>query len=480
MNKARIESYALSALSGLMLAGAFAPFGRAWLAWAALAPLLYAVISSHGPAAAARRGAAAGLVFYCISLSWMPNVVDWMAPLFWCIFALWPALFAALSKALYTHMEGHGINEPRALLWTLAAGLNWAGLEYFRSELWPLECPWLCLGYSQAYSHAVYQTLSVWGVYGLSALIAACGAAIALLPRRRFPWLPAAVCAAALVVSVSWGRRRLETQRAENGRPVKVALVQAENSDIAKLARLSLTPEAAAADLLVWPEYSVYLPSAGSEPYIRHIAAALKRSRSTAVIGAVVMPDKARGVERANFTLMLDGAKKPIGRYDKMHPVQFVESGLRGNRRPAPVDTPAARLAPQICYDLAFEDGSRLMARQGGELLVTPTLDPAEWGELQHRQHSDMTSARAVETGLWAVRAASSGWSQVVDRFGFTRAELAPGREGALCATAWAAPGGTFYTRYGWLFAPLAFLFLLASSLFAFRERLANLLKSFR
>ena len=88
---------------------------------------------------------------------------------------------------------------------------------------------------------------------------------------------------------------------------------------------------------------------------------------------------------------------------------------------------------------------------------------------------SSVLSAEGYE-----VRAASSGWSQVVDRFGFTRAEMAPGREGALCATAWAAPGGKFYTRYGWLFAPLAFLFLLASSLFAFRERLANLLKSFR
>ena len=100
-------------------------------------------------------------------------------------------------------------------------------------------------------------------------------------------------------------------------------------------------------------------------------------------------------------------------------------------------------------------------------------------GILSEAAHSALDLAAAGMT-LWAVRAASSGWSQVVDRFGFTRAEMAPGREGALCATAWAAPGGKFYTRYGWLFAPLAFLFLLASSLFAFRERLANLLKSFR
>ncbi len=471
MTRKRFSEYALAALSGLLLAFSFAPFYRPALAWVALAPLYYAVTSCRGANAAGRRGAAAGLVFYAAALSWMPNVVHYLAFPFWSIFALWLALHAWLLKALWNLLERHGVTQRRALLWALAAGVTWTGIEYFRSELWPLRCPWLALGYSQAPYPAVYQTLSLWGVYGLSGLIAAVNAGLALLPRRSFPWLPAAVFTAVLVVSVSWGRWRLATTPAENGAPLTAALVQAESASIDEQVRYSLAPGAAGADLLVWPEYSVYVPPGpnGETTVLRYLEKKLKPSRAVTVIGAAVLPGDVPGVRRQNYALVLGPDKRKIGRYDKMQPVQFVETGLRGDPRPAPVATPLGALGIQICYDLAFESGARRVARQGARLLVTPTLDPAEWGELQHRQHSDMSSARAVETGLWLVRAASSGWSQVIDRLGFTRAALPPERRGVLVAAAYAGPGGTFYTAFGWTLAPLCLLLTLAAAAAALR-----------
>ena len=464
MTEKRFFHYFLAALSGLGLAAAYAPWGYGRLAWIALAPLFYAVLDSRDPWAAARRGAAAGLVFYTGALIWMANVVHYLAIVFWLVFAFWLALHAGLMRALWDLGWEHR-PKAKALFWTLAAGACWAGIEYFRSELWPLRCPWLGLGYSQTYVPSVFQSLSVWGVYGLSAFMAAANASWALLARRR-ACMPAALLAAALLLLVAWGRRRLEIVLPEHGTPVKVALVQAENSSLQKLVKFSLAPEARAADLLVWPEYSFYMPSdaGGEKAFLAHLARELKPSKAAAALGVAVKAEPARGLKRANYMLFLGRDKRPAGRYDKMHPVQFVESGLPENKKPAPVSTELGDMGPQICYDLAFEGGSRAMAEQGARLLVVPTLDPAEWGLWQHLQHSDMSAARAVESGLWLVRAASSGTSQVIDRLGFTRAELEMGREGALTATAYAGQGGTFYTRFGWTLAPLCFLFTLAAS----------------
>ncbi len=463
MRPAALKAPALAGLSGLLLAACFAPPAQGWLAWLALAPLFCAVLDAPSARRAGLLGGLAGLVFYSLSLSWMVNVVNFTALFFWAVFALWTALHAALLRGLWAPAVRGGLDYRRALLWAASAGLCWTGLEYFRSELWLLECPWLVLGYSQAALPALYQTLSVWGVYGLSAFIVSVNAALALALRRR-SYAPAVFFLAALAAAAGWGQHRLNSFSADYGRPVKVALLQAERADINKLAALSLAPEAAAADLLVWPECSVYLPRPYDEAYGAYISGRLKPSAAEVVAGFCVPADKRRGITRANYTLHLGRDKKVIGTYPKMHPVQFVEYGLPGNREPQPVETPLGRLGPQICYDLAFEDGTRKMAESGAELLITPTLDPMEWGPLQHTQHSDMSSARAVEAGLWLVRAASSGKSQVIDSLGFTRAELANGREGVLVAEARLAPGGTCYTRLGWLLAPLSLLFTLAAA----------------
>lgn len=463
----------LAAVSGLLLAASFAPASAGGLAWVALTPLFLALLASPGPGFSFSLGAITGAVFYILSLIWMANAVHYLALAFWAVFLLWTALHAALLRGIWELRDYRGrLTAGRAFFWVAAAGLTWTGIEYFRSELWPLECPWLALGYSQTFVPPLFQSLSVVGVYGLSAFIVSANAAWALALWRR-SYSPAAFFLAALAASALWGNDRLHSFPADAGRPVKVALVQAERADIDRLAAYSLSPEAADADLLVWPECSVFMPEPQSPSYISLLSEKLAPSRAEAVIGVCVAPDPARGIERANFTLHLGRDKKPAGRYEKMHPVQFVEAGLPSNREPRPVDTPLGRLGPQICYDLAFEDGSRLMAREGAEILITPTLDPREWSILQHRQHSDMTAARAVETGLWAVRAASSGESQVIDSTGRLRARLKSPKRGVLTAVARLAPGGTFYTRAGWLLAPLAFLFTLAvSALVIFKRRI--------
>ncbi|MDA8244068.1 MAG: hypothetical protein M0025_08120 [Elusimicrobia bacterium] len=462
--------YSLAALSGLLLSASFAPASLGWTAWVALTPLFLALLGAAGPGRAFLLGGTAGLVFYSVSLSWMADVVHYLAPVFWGVFALWMAVHSALARGLWEAL-GRRPSRAGAFAWASAAGLCWAGLEYFRSEVWGLRCPWLGLGYSQTFVPPFFQSLSFWGVYGLSAFIAAANAAWALALKRRR--LPAALFLTAGLAAAGLGALRLTSSGiASDGRPLRAALVQAERETVDGLLGLSLSSAAARSDLLVWPECSVMMPGETSPSYAALIARGLRGYPGEAVIGACAPEDRSRGVRRANFAMFF-GRGGLSGVYDKMHPVQFVETGLPSNRKPEPEATPLGRLGPQICYDLAFENGSRAMAARGAELLVTPTLDPAEWGDLQHTQHSDMTAARAVETGLWIVRAASSGRSQIIDPLGRERASLPNGARGVLAGEARLRAAGTFYTKAGWLAGPLSLLFTAGAALFVFiRKRI--------
>ncbi|MFQ5810628.1 MAG: nitrilase-related carbon-nitrogen hydrolase, partial [Armatimonadota bacterium] len=89
--------------------------------------------------------------------------------------------------------------------------------------------------------------------------------------------------------------------------------------------------------------------------------------------------------------------------------------------------------------------------RHGAQVLAVPTYDAADWGGVQHAQHSAMAQARAVEVRRWVVRAASSGISQIIDPKGNTRHELDFGAEGVITGEVRGSDELTPYTRVGYL-----------------------------
>ena len=439
----------LSALSGVLLALAFPPFDLWPLAWVALIPLFIAVRRCPNAKAAANCGGFGGLVFYVIGLHWLIKVFGPMAVAFWSIFALWLALYAALLWRLEREVE----NE---LAWALLAGVVWTGLEYFRSEVWRLNCSWLSLGYSQVPNSALLQSCGLIGLYGLSGLIASTNAALSLLLKRRRH--PAFAALAALSVLAVWGRHRISAFSTNQGRPLKVALVQDESYDLERLAKLSLGESARDAQLLVWPEYSFTVQAGQEDSYLKLLARRLRGTKAVAVLGGAIFPEDMKKGKEQNFAWVLSPDGALLGRYDKLHPIPYVEKLLASNPAPHPVSTPLGKLGIQICYDLDFENGTRRMVNEGAELLVVPNIDPSEWGKLQHRQHSGMSPVRAVESGLWIARAASSGISQIIDPTGRIAGSLPAGESGVLIGTVRLVQPGTFYTRCGWLFAPFCLI----------------------
>lgn len=443
--KENIALWSYAATSGALLALAFPPYSAWPAAFVAPALLLRAVRRAETPRQAADLGALAGFVFAALSMPWLRFVFGPWAAGLWAFFALGPALHAFLLKRL----EGRG-----DFFWIGSAGVLWAGMEAVRANIPGLACPWLTLGYAFVPAAPLLQSASVIGLYGLSAVAASSAAALALAAEGRR--IPAGVLTIALGLAWGLGERRLE--RPPEGREVSVALVQDEHYDVERLA--ALTPRDA--DLVVWPEYQAGVPGAMVDRYREYLAKLTAGRKGVLIVGAATV-DEAAPFENFAWALGPDG--RLLGRHDKQHPIPFMEGRLKGHSDPRPVATPLGPLGLQICYDLDFENGSRMLAKRGARILLVPNMDPVSWGPFQHSQHSGMAPLRAVETGLWVAKAASSGDSMLIDPRGRVTARLGFARQGVLRGTALLAEGRTPYVLWGWAVIPLCLLALGAAVL---------------
>src|SRR3712207_2853981 len=138
---------------------------------------------------------------------------------------------------------------------------------------------------------------------------------------------------------------------------------------------------------------------------------------------------------------MLVGPGGVVGTYRKAHlPFLGVDRFLTPGDRPFDVlDTPAARVGLQICYDASFPEASRVLKLLGAQLLVLPT----NWPPGASRTPEFVVNARAQENHAFFAAAnrvgVERGWrfiggSKIVDCNGDTLAEA--GGEGGQVITA--------------------------------------------
>ncbi len=448
----RVFPWLLAVLSGVLLFLSFPPYPTCPIIWVALVPLIYAVLHSQGIRPAANLGAVAGLVFYGLSLNWFLKLFGVVAVAFWCVLAIFMALHMMLLAWAWDQRFIQG--KDRRFVWVLLAGLFWTGLEFFRSEVWWLNNSWMSLGFSQSVNSNIRQSASILGIYGLSALVVWVNAGVSLVLCRKKSLLGLLLPLLLLAVAWFWGGYRMSHFLTKDGKPVTVALVQSESCTLETLARLSLIPAARNADLCVWHEDAFPIQPGQENAYFKLLSRSLRGTKAITLVGCNIVSEDLKKGRWQNFVWALSPAGKLIGRYDKQHPIPYVERPLPPNRDPRPLETSLGKLGIQICYDLDFENGTRKLVRDGAQLLVDPNLDPSDWGDVQRLQHSAMSPMRAVESGLWLVRAASSGVSQIIDPLGEIQNAMPLDQEGVLVGTAYMRTGGTFYSRWGWLFAP--------------------------
>jgi apolipoprotein N-acyltransferase len=495
----RAYSFALAAASGVLLALSFPKLGHSAFGWIALAPLLLSLTLEGSLLRAFALGLTTGVLYFGGTLYWMTGVMVVYGGVpsavampiniaFVCYLAAFPALFAVIVRRLFI-TEG-----ARALA---VAPLAWTATELGRAYLFT-GFPWVLLGYSQATVLPVAQAASVFGVFGLSALVAGVSAALVGIVVRR-AYGPAAAVIGAVTLIALWGAVRMSAGTlTRTGQPIRVGLIQgnvdqAQKWDVASSSAifaeyLRLTRQAIdrGVSLVIWPESSTPFRFEEDLAGADQIRALARQAGVSILFGSDHIEWSGSGASRrpvhafnSAFLVRADGATG--GMYSKMHLVPWGEyvplkdllffvgplveaigTGFVAGQDATLLPVGGHPVSVAICYEVIYPDLVRRFVRGGSELLTTITNDAWFGRTSAPYQHFEQASMRAIEEGRYLVRSANTGVSGVVDPYGRVLERTDIYQPAVVVGEARLIAASTAYSRVGDVFAYAAAVVTLA------------------
>ena len=511
----RVYDFALAAASGVLLALSFPKFGHPSLAWVALAPLLVALtpparLSSRDRSLrrALLLGLFTGIIYFTGTLYWITLVMavygglqQWVAVLvnaaLIAYLALFPAVFAIVMRRL---VLAYG---PRALA---AAPAVWVATELGRTHVFT-GFPWVLLGYSQTTVLPVAQFASIFGVYGVSMLVASVSAALAMVmadgapegpPRVRarpersdagrpfraataIRFAPIVIVLVVLAGIAAWGARRASAAAwTREGEAIRVGLIQGNIDQAVKRNEshanaifqgyISKTREALqrGAEFILWPESStpfMFGEDVDASSQIRMLA---RQAQVPILVGSDQVergPGASFKYYNSAFLVRADGTSGTA--YRKMHLVPFGEyvplkrllffaaplveavSDFSAGEEAVLLPVGNHMVSTAICYEVVYPDLVRQFVVGGSEMLTTITNDAWFGATSAPYQHFEQASMRAIEEGRYLVRAANTGVSGIVDPYGRVLERTDIFQAAVLVGEARFLRTSTYYSRHG-------------------------------
>lgn len=431
---------ALAFVSGILLVLAFPKANLYLLAYIALVPLLISIRRSRNIIESAICGALTGVIFFGGVLFWMNTLYKWAglwAILAWAALAVCQALFiaafAGASKAGSIKCAKAGIL-INPILWTL--------IEWIRS-LGPYGVTGGGLGYTQTGFPPVLQLASIAGVYGITFILVlfneAVAEAITEIKARNL-----VIAVLMLIIAVLFGYYRIAVFR-ETGRPVSVAVVQANISQDAKLdyrevfkiadiyERMSRKARSSNPDIIIWPETAVTTYLFESEEIYSKIHNLAAEGNSFYLIGT---PYRER--DKIYNSIVAFSKKGRInGRYDKQRLVPFGEylplrpfffrllgenplfaNDYNSNPHPKTIDLGTVKAGAVICFESTFPYLVRDKVKRGAQFILVATNDAWFFDSSALYQHIQAAQMRAVENKMYVIQAANTGVSAIIDPVG--------------------------------------------------------------
>ncbi len=449
----------------MLLIFSFPNFNQPWCAWIALVPWLL-LLPGLKPREAFWWSYAIGCIFFLGSIWWLIYVTVFG----WLLLCAYLALFFG-AFGLAAHLA-YARYAKRYTLILIVVPAIWVALEYVRSHFLS-GFGWNLLGYSQASWPAVIQAASLTGVWGISWIVAAFNAALAVLANPRVFWrrrlAAGLICAAIASGAVGYGSFRLSQPFTDIRPAVRVAVVQGSipqerkwdesyaEGILSRYERLTRQAAQTKPGLVIWPETSAPGYVGVDEDLTQRIFSLGKEVQRPLLIGSPV-PKLVDGsfvfLNRANLV----DADAIVATYDKLHLVPYGEfipgdrqfpwlrklfppigdfvpgkeytvfnlgsgPGAQGSGQsidpqpPAPSPTPL-KFSVLICFEDVFPELARAFVRRGAQALVVITNDAWFGPTAAAYQHAQASALRAVELARPVVRAANTGWSGCIDAWG--------------------------------------------------------------
>lgn len=233
----------------------------------------------------------------------------------------------------------------------------------------------------------------------------------------------------------------------------------------------ALTREVKGARLIIWPETAApffFMRQPDLTVKVQDIA---RESGGYLLFGSPAWELSSQGENYFNRAYLLSPQGEVVGYFDKAHLVPYGEYiplkrflpflgkmvAMVGDFLPGPVggvvSLPEGAVGPLICFESIFPDLSRAQVQNGARLLVNLTNDAWYGTTSAPYQSLAMSALRAVENRVCLARAANTGFSAFIGADGrvLWRSGLFEPAAQAL-ELPW-LPGGSFYSRFGDVFA---------------------------
>lgn len=493
----------LALLSGFLLTAAFPKTGLFWVAWGALVPLLLA-IQGKSPWQSFRIGLIGGLAHYLTLIYWLADTMETYGqlPLYVSLpvlflFALYLALYTAGFSALISHFSRNPIR------FAFMTPVLWVALEYVRANFLS-GFPWEMLGYSQYPLLRIIQISDIFGVYGVSFLVAFGNVCLFLSwqwaagKSEREPPVKGlqltgviSLFVVLLITALIYGGKRLAVidRHITEAPSPNIAVIQGNISQslkwdpafclstTEKYSSLSKSTAPDAPALIIWPETAAPFYFLNENLYTPLLLEAIRNIGTDFIIGSPAFERKGTGESYRNRAYLVAANGTAVGHYDKARLVPFgeyvplkrwlpfigkiveavgdFEAGPEGKT----LQWGKYRLGMQICYEMLFPHLSRKMTLNGADYIVNITNDAWYGTSSAPYQLFSMAVFRAVENRRSVIRAANTGISGFVDPAGRTVGHTPLFEDAVMTRKTPLLRELSVYTQYGDLFAWMCLAF---------------------
>ena len=491
-----------------MLASAYAPLDYTGFGWVGLTPLLAALwLSERWEKKEWLRlfllGYVAGFVYFFGCLHWLVTVsiAGWF-PLA-AYLAVYPGLWALFVGTVarptdFTELDkSPWVNSWHNLRLAILTAAAWVGCEWLRGTMFS-GFGWNALGVTLHHNVALMQVCDITGVGGLSFMLVMVNVIIVATIKRfqvefrrhRFrPHYDFSLTIALVAIVFGYGVRALFAPAAPS-EVLNIAALQtnvpivdrrdpAQEEEILQLhKRLTESAIAMRPDLVIWPEAAVPQPLFHDQHTLDTVKELTKSFGGNLMLGTVHFESP---IIAYNSAALLTKQGEAAQLYHKIHLVPFGEYLPLRQYIPYPefvvsqvpddfnfgeetnvliMDAKPIKIAPLICFEDTLGSLARRFVQEGAQIFVTVTNDGWFLKSAGSMQHLNNAVFRAAEAKLPMVRAANTGVTCVVDRFGRVRQQLenehgSTFMQGILRAPVDVpkAPPQTFYTRFGDIFS---------------------------
>jgi len=467
VNQLTTKLFGAFALGAIAVLG-YAPFYFYPLTIISLAGFFYLLQKSNSAKQAACLGYAFGLGFFCTGVSWiyvslhdyggMPLIMAAFATFGFCAFlALFHAAAAGLAKRFGTLL--------------ISAPVFWVILEWIRSWIFT-GFPWLNVGYSQVPYSPLAGFAPLFGVYGVSLLVAFTASLLAIYLHQSLT-TRVKIVGIIVVVWLVGGLLKFAQWSTPLGAPISVALLQGNipqdmkwRTEVAEhtLNQYLVMVKESNAKLIVLPETALpmlveQLPSG----YLSQLKTHAQNNGGDVLAGAVESEND------QYYNSMLSFGSSPTQTYRKSHLVPFGEfiplKGLigwiyrdwlqmplsdlsRGSVTQKPLAIAGQMIAVNICYEDVF--GEEIIRQLPQATMLLNASNMAWYGNSWSAdQHLQMSQMRALETGRMMLRATNTGATAIIDQRGKVLSHAPHFTKAMIEGKAQGYAGSTPYVRFG-------------------------------